>query len=187
VYFSPPKTADTTRDRGSAVPSQDDRSGYNPSTNAAEAAPATSNSALASRFNQMFPVLSPAEIDRVRRFGEVRRFPAGDLLFLDSVGQLLRLTPDHTLRLLARLPSGHYQRTHMTVGPDGSVFVSSGFHIRQVFRVSPEGGVSVVARHLGDPEGIAVSEAGDVFVAENALHRVIRIRPSLRPPPPSPR
>ena len=43
--------------------------------------PATSNAALASRFNQMFPVLSPGEIDRVRRFGEVRRFPAGDLLF----------------------------------------------------------------------------------------------------------
>jgi len=81
VYFSPPKTAATTRNRGSAVPSQDDRSEYNPSGNAAEAAPATSNSALASRFNQMFPVLSPAEIDRVRRFGEVRRFPAGGLLF----------------------------------------------------------------------------------------------------------
>src|SRR5258707_11362314 len=43
--------------------------------------PATSNAALASRFHQMFPVLSAAEIDRVRRFGEVRRFPAGALLF----------------------------------------------------------------------------------------------------------
>jgi thioredoxin reductase (NADPH) len=29
----------------------------------------------------MFPVLSAAEIDRVRRFGEVRQFPAGGLLF----------------------------------------------------------------------------------------------------------
>ena len=29
----------------------------------------------------MFPVLSQTEIDRVRRFGEVRRFPAGKLLF----------------------------------------------------------------------------------------------------------
>ena len=42
------------------MPSQDDRSEHNPSTNAAEAAPPTSNAALASRF---------------------RRFPAGDLLF----------------------------------------------------------------------------------------------------------
>ena len=32
---------------------------------------------LASRFQQMFPVLSPGEIDRIRRFGEVRRFPDG--------------------------------------------------------------------------------------------------------------
>ncbi|HWW91992.1 MAG TPA: cyclic nucleotide-binding domain-containing protein, partial [Vicinamibacteria bacterium] len=29
----------------------------------------------------MFPVLSAAEIDRVRRFGDIRRFPAGELLF----------------------------------------------------------------------------------------------------------
>jgi len=49
--------------------------------NATPAEPAASNAALGSRFNQMFPVLSQPEIDRVRRFGEVRRFPAGELLF----------------------------------------------------------------------------------------------------------
>ena len=37
--------------------------------------------ALARRFDQMFPVLSSAEIDRVRRFGDVRRFSPGELLF----------------------------------------------------------------------------------------------------------
>src|SRR5215470_11327917 len=36
--------------------------------------------ALSRRFDQMFPVLSPAEIDRVRRFGDVRRFRPGELL-----------------------------------------------------------------------------------------------------------
>src|SRR5215471_8462741 len=35
---------------------------------------------LSSRFDQMFPVLSAAEIDRVRHFGEVRRFRPGELL-----------------------------------------------------------------------------------------------------------
>src|SRR5215510_1070715 len=35
---------------------------------------------LASRLDQMFPVLSAAEIDRVRHFGEVRRFHPGELL-----------------------------------------------------------------------------------------------------------
>ena len=49
--------------------------------NATPAGAAPSNGALASRFHQMFPVLSQTEIDRVRRFGEVRRFPAGALLF----------------------------------------------------------------------------------------------------------
>lgn len=41
----------------------------------------TSNAVLASRFHQMFPVLSEPEIDRIRRFGDVRRFPSGELLF----------------------------------------------------------------------------------------------------------
>jgi thioredoxin reductase (NADPH) len=36
--------------------------------------------ALARRFDQMFPVLTSAEMDRVRRFGDVRRFSPGELL-----------------------------------------------------------------------------------------------------------
>jgi thioredoxin reductase (NADPH) len=35
---------------------------------------------LSSRFDQMFPVLSAPEIDRIRRFGSVQRFAPGDLL-----------------------------------------------------------------------------------------------------------
>ncbi len=35
------------------------------------------STALTSRFQQMFPVLSPAEIDRVRRFGEISAFGRG--------------------------------------------------------------------------------------------------------------
>ena len=102
------------------------------------------------------------------------------------MGELFTLASDGALRPLARLPSGHYHRTHMAVGPDGSVFVSSGFQIRQIFRVSPTGAVTVVARNLGDPEGIAVDDSGDLYVAESALHRVIRIRAPIRPPRASP-
>src|SRR4029453_7915619 len=58
-----------------------ERNEHEPAGNAASPGPATSNAALAWRFHQMFPVLTPAEIARVRRFGEVRRFPAGELLF----------------------------------------------------------------------------------------------------------
>src|SRR4030095_14085862 len=61
--------------------SQNEHSEHGAPGNAARAGTRKSNAALASRFQQMFPVLSAGEIDRVRRFGEVERFPAGELLF----------------------------------------------------------------------------------------------------------
>ena len=66
--------------------------------------PATSNAALTSRFHQMFPVLSADEIDRVRRFGEVKRFPAGDLLFQagEAVAGMHRAGRAHPARVTAR-------------------------------------------------------------------------------------
>ena len=63
------------------MPIDDERSGHEASGNGTPAGPAASNAALGSRFHQMFPVLSETEIDHVRRFGEVRRFAAGELLF----------------------------------------------------------------------------------------------------------
>jgi thioredoxin reductase (NADPH) len=63
------------------VPIDNEHSGHEVLGNATPAGAAASNAALASRFHQMFPVLSETEIDRVRRFGEVRRFSAGELLF----------------------------------------------------------------------------------------------------------
>ena len=63
------------------MPNDHERSEPEAPGNATPAGPAASDGVLASRFHQMFPVLSQAEIDRVRRFGEVRQFPAGDLLF----------------------------------------------------------------------------------------------------------
>ena len=62
----------------------DDRSGHEAGEAGANATPAGtagSSSLLGSPFNQMFPVLSASEIDRVRRFGEIKHFPAGELLF----------------------------------------------------------------------------------------------------------
>jgi len=102
---------------------------------------------------------------------------SGDLLVLSSIGEVSVLG-DAGLRAFARLPSGHFHRTHMAVGPDGSVFVSSGFHIRTLYRISPAGAVSIVAQELGDPGGIAVDRAGRLYVAEGAHHRIIRISPS---------
>jgi hypothetical protein len=39
-------------------------------------------SILEQRRDQMFPKLRPEEIDRLRRFGEIRRYATGDLLFV---------------------------------------------------------------------------------------------------------
>lgn len=98
------------------------------------------------------------------------------LVLLNSVGEVLVMSAEGGLKRLARLPSGHFHRTNMAVGPDGSVFVSAGFHIRELYRVAPAGVVTSVAHALGDPQGIVVDRWGDLYVAETALHRIIRIR-----------
>jgi thioredoxin reductase (NADPH) len=40
----------------------------------------TERGVLSSRFDQMFPVLSPPEVDRIRRFGSIERFAPGEHL-----------------------------------------------------------------------------------------------------------
>jgi hypothetical protein len=101
---------------------------------------------------------------------------AGELVLLTSVGEVCVLSTDGQLRRLTRLPSGHFNRTSMAAAPDGSIFVSSGFHIREVYRVSAAGVVTTIARDLGDPQGIAVDPTGALYIAETALHRIIRLR-----------
>jgi hypothetical protein len=103
-----------------------------------------------------------------------------DLILLSSVGEVFRLGPDGELHLITRLPGGHYHRTNLAVGPDGSVFICGGFQIRQIYRISPAGQVSTVASELGDPGGIVLDAEGALYVAETALHRIIRIAPADR-------
>jgi sugar lactone lactonase YvrE len=61
--------------------------------------------------------------------------------------------------------------------------VSGGFQVGSVFKVDREGGVTVVASHLADPQGIALDGRGNLYVAESAFHRILRITlpPSSRP------
>ena len=122
------------------------------------------------------------------RFISVAPLPGDDLLLLDSLGQMFRLTPGVGLQRVARLPGGHYHRTNIALGPDGSAYVSSGFHIRGLYRISPSGVVTSIARELGDPAGIAVDREGAIYVAETALHRIIRLVDvgGLRAPPKPP-
>ena len=72
---------------------------------------------------------------------------------------------------------GYWAALALAIARDGALFVSTGFHVRRLFRVSPEGTVKTIASELGDPNGVAVDPDGHIYVAETALHRVIRIAP----------
>ena len=98
-----------------------------------------------------------------------------DLALLASSGDLYRLGADGVLAPLARLPLGQYQRTNMAAAPDGTLYVSGGFWVASVYRVARDGTVSTIASRLADPQGIAVDTTGDVYLAESALHRIVRL------------
>jgi hypothetical protein len=138
---------------------------------------------LPRRLELVAPIFPRPPVRRTRgeplhKFIAVTPFGRDSLALLNSVGEVFVLSADGPLRRLARLPSGHFHRTNMAAGPDGSLFVSAGFHIRELYRVSPTGVVTSVAHELGDPQGIAVDRSGALYVAETALHRIIRIRPA---------
>jgi hypothetical protein len=105
--------------------------------------------------------------------------PTGELTFLSSAGEVLRLTADGSLTSLAHLPRGHgmYNRINMAAAPNGDIFVSGGFHVARIFRVSSQGAVATVASNLADPEGIALDARGRLYVAESSLHRIVRLAP----------
>jgi hypothetical protein len=137
---------------------------------------------LPRRLELVAPIFPRPPVRRVKgeplnRFIAVIPRGPSELTLLTSIGEVHVLSADGQLRSLARLPSGHYHRTSMAAAPDGSVFVSSGFHIREVYRVSSTGAVSSIARDLGDPQGIAVDKNGALYIAETALHRIIRLVP----------
>jgi hypothetical protein len=111
------------------------------------------------------------------RLISVAPLPTGELALLSSTGELFRLAAEGALALLARLPPGHgqYNRINMVGAGDGSVFVSGGFQVARIFRVTPDGAVTTVAGNLADPEGIAL-DGPYLYVAESAFHRIVRLQ-----------
>ena len=109
-------------------------------------------------------------------FLSVATLPGGELIALASTGALYRVSDEAPPALFARLPRAQYARTNMAVAPDGSVYVSGGFHVGQIFRVTADGNATVVAADLADPAGIAVGPDGAVYVAESSRHRILRVR-----------
>jgi hypothetical protein len=99
-----------------------------------------------------------------------------ELAVLSSAGDLYRLGAGGRLVPLATLPPGQYVRVNMVAGPDGSLWVSAGFWLARLFRVSPDGAVTTVASGLADPQGLALDDAGYLYLAESALHRIVRLK-----------
>jgi len=136
---------------------------------------------LPRRVDLLVPILPRRETaarEPMWRLVAVTASATDDLVFLSSVGEVLRLGRGGDLRLIVRLPAGHYHRTNLATGPDGSLYVCAGYQIRQIFRISAAGDVSVVAGELADPGGIALDHTGALYVPEAAAHRIIRITPS---------
>jgi hypothetical protein len=105
--------------------------------------------------------------------------PLGDgLAVLSSSGALFRITADARMVPFATLPHGQYLRISMVAAPDGGLFVSGGFTVAMLFRVSAGGEVTTLAGPLGDPQGLALGADGHLYVAESSLHRVVRLRVS---------
>ena len=105
----------------------------------------------------------------------LHRIKTCELVFLTSSGDLYRLDAAGSFGLWTRMPRGQYNRTHMLAAPDGSGVISGGFHVGRIFRVAPDGAITVLAANLADPEGIALDGRGRVYVAESSLHRIVRV------------
>ena len=102
--------------------------------------------------------------------------PIGDeLMVVGSGGTVYRVAGDSRLIPVVTLPPGQYLRINMLAASDGSVFVSGGFSLGVIFRVSPDGAVTRLAGSLADPQGLALGPDGYLYVAESSLHRIVRV------------
>ena len=98
-----------------------------------------------------------------------------DFVLTASSGVVYRLASDRLIPL-ATLPRGQYLRINMVGGPDDSVFVSGGFSVGYIFQIARDGSVTTLPGPIGDPQGIALSPDGYLYVAESSLHRILRLR-----------
>ena len=66
-------------------------------------------STIDTRREQMFPKLEPREIDRLRRFGDVRRYSAGEALFVTGeIAHGMVVLIKGSVRVTRRDPLGHH-------------------------------------------------------------------------------
>jgi sugar lactone lactonase YvrE len=94
-------------------------------------------------------------------------FDAEGVLFVgDRSGTILRVEDGRTATLATLPPS--VAAFHLAFGPDGALLVTGPtLGTRDsIYEVTPDGEVSVFYEGLGRPQGIAVDEAGSIYVAD---------------------
>lgn len=107
--------------------------------------------------------------------------PDGTLYVGDRSGTVFEVSPSGQARAFATLPSS-VAAFHLALGADGLYVTAPTLSARDaIYRIAPDGAVSVVHTGFGRPQGIAFSPEGVLHVVEalagvSGLYRVIEGR-----------
>jgi thioredoxin reductase (NADPH) len=140
-----------------------------------DAEAATPSSTMRSRHDQMFPALTPQEIERLRRFGSIRRYRGGERLFkTGDVGRAMFVLISGHVAITQRDGLGHVTPV-VDQGP-GQFLAEVGTLSGRPALVDghAEGDVEALAIEPGDLRRLLVAEAelGERIVRALILRRV---------------
>jgi sugar lactone lactonase YvrE len=93
--------------------------------------------------------------------------PDGHLYVGDRSGSILRVGEDGKAHAIATLPAS-IAAFHLAFGPDGLLYVTAPTlgTTDAVYRVTPDGDVSVLASGFGRPQGLAFDSSGHLYVVD---------------------
>lgn len=111
----------------------------------------------------------------------------GGLYVGDRSGSILRVSPSREVSTIASLPSS-VAAFHLAVGPDDCIYVSVPTLAPRdvVYRVAPDGDVTVACEGFGRPQGLAFDSRGDLYVVDALAGSAGLFRVDLSRPRPVP-
>ncbi len=104
----------------------------------------------------------------------------GNLFVGDRSGTIFKIAPDRQIFVFATLEPS-VSAYHLAISPQGDLFVSgpttSSFDA--IYKIDPQGKVSVHYRGLGRPQGLALDAAGNLYVAASlgGQRGIVKITP----------
>jgi len=105
----------------------------------------------------------------------------GNLYVGDRSGTIFKIAPDRQIFVFATLEPS-VSAYHLAFGPRGDLFVTgpttSSFDA--VYKVDPQGSVSIFYRGLGRPQGLAFDQEGNLYVAASlgGKRGIVKIGPT---------